>query len=111
MVSSSGRGKWDLGIDLLCYLCSPIVSLHFLIENPYAGVEERLIINSAYDFAYNTPHNEFQYIKNLHVVPRTIIPSLILAAIAKPLIWLGLEDITIQIILRAIVGLQGVLGY
>jgi hypothetical protein len=111
MTSSSGRGKWDLGIDLLCYLCLPLISLHFLIENPYAGVEERFVINTAYDFAYDTPYNEFQHIKNPHVVPRTIIPSLILAAIAKPLIWLGFEDLTIQIILRAIVGLQGVLGY
>lgn len=111
MKSSSGRGTWDLGIDLLCYLCLPIVSLHFLLENQYVGVEERFIINTAYDFAYDTPHNEFQHIKNPHVVPRTIIPSLILAAISKPLIWLGVENLTIQLILRAIVGLQGVLGY
>jgi len=111
MISSSGKGKWDLGIDLLCYLCLPIVSLHFLIENPFAGVEERFIINTAYDFAYDTPYKEFHHIKNPHVVPRTIIPSLILAAVAKPFIWLGLDDLTIQIILRGIVGLQGVFGY
>lgn len=111
MISSSGRGKWDSAIDLLCYLCLPIVSLHFLIENPYGGVEERFIMNTAYDFAYNTPHEEFHHIKRPHVVPRTIIPSLILAAVAKPFIWLGLDDITIQIILRGVVGLQGVFGY
>lgn len=111
MPSSSGRGKWDLGIDLLCYLCLPLVSLHFIIENPYVGVEERFIVNTAYDFAYDIPHKEFHHIKNPHVVPRTIIPSLILAAIAKPLIWLGLEDMIIQTILRAIIGLQGVFGY
>lgn len=111
MVSSSGRGKWDCSLDLLCYLCLPLVSLYFLIENPCAGVEERFIINATYDFAYDKPYEDFQHIKNPRVVPRTIIASLILAAVAKSLIWLGLQDINIQIISRAIVGLQGVLGY
>lgn len=55
MVNSSERGTWNLSIGLLCNICLPIVSLHFLIKNLYVGVEERLVINTGYDFAYDTP--------------------------------------------------------
>ena len=97
-------------IDILCYLCLPIISLHFLLENPYVGVRERFIFNIAYDIAHNTPYEEFMHIKKPQVVSTTIIPSLILGAIAKFLSWLGVEELNSQTILRGIVKLQEVLA-
>ena len=97
--------------DLICYLCLPLIALYYLLETPFANVEERFILNTAYDFSHGVPYEEFHHIKHPHVVPRTILPSLILTLIAKPLIWLNVRPIIIQIVLRAIVAIPGIFGY
>ena len=93
--------------DVFCYLALPFTTLYFMLEIPESHVEERFIMNTAYDVAYGTPLREFHHLEFPHVVPRTIIPSFIYGYLAKPLIMLGWKDPVIHLIFRALLGLLG----
>ncbi|KIW92019.1 uncharacterized protein Z519_07001 [Cladophialophora bantiana CBS 173.52] len=98
-----------------CYLLFPFLVLCHLYVSPYTKVEESFNVQAAHDILkYGIPtHNANFRFRALYdhmtfpgAVPRTFIGAIVLAAIAKPMVWCGgLEGAQQQMLVRSILGL------
>ncbi|OQV07131.1 hypothetical protein CLAIMM_11609 [Cladophialophora immunda] len=98
-----------------CYLLFPLLVLCHLYISPYTKVEESFNIQAVHDILqYGVPtQNSNLRFKALYdhmtfpgAVPRTFIGAVVLAAVAKPVVWLGnLDGAQQQLLVRSILGL------
>ncbi|EAS35263.2 alpha-1,6-mannosyltransferase subunit [Coccidioides immitis RS] len=99
-------------IELLLLVSIPFLIYLHLVLSPYTKVEESFNIQAAHDILrYGIPSkniaNEFRenydHFTFPGAVPRTFVGALLLAGVARPLIWLR-AGLQIQILVRAILG-------
>ncbi|OAG39419.1 hypothetical protein AYO21_06435 [Fonsecaea monophora] len=97
------------------YFLFPFLTLCHLYISPYTKVEESFNIQAVHDILeYGVPtHNANVKFKALYdhmtfpgAVPRTFIGAVVLAAVARPFVWLGnLDGRQQQLLVRSILGL------
>ncbi|KAL1973473.1 hypothetical protein VTN31DRAFT_6108 [Thermomyces dupontii] len=102
----------------LIYSTIPALILLYLLASPYTKIEESPTIDAVHDLlTYGIPsprlsadavrehfQTQYDHFRFPGPVPRSFIGPLILAAVAKPLVWLD-ENIDRQLLVRAVLGL------